>query len=314
MQSAEHHHHYDCVIVGGGVAGLQAAIQLGRYRHDVLVIDANRGRSTLCRGYRNLLGWPAGVSGLHLRTLGRSQAAAYGVAFQTDLVRRVDRLPGGTFDIETEMDRHYEASTMLFATGVIDHIPPIPGLPAALGLSVFICPDCDGYECSRKKTVVLGSGDAGAEMALTLRHWTEDITYINHLNQPVDVTLLAKLSDCGIPCLDAEILHVMLNLADRIDAVVLADGRTIETACAFLAFGGNQVESGLLAQMGACLADRHVAIHPRTRMTSIPNVWAAGDVALHSEQVSIAMGDGAQAAIFIHKALLGEPVTAYQSE
>src|SRR5690625_4963126 len=107
---------YDSIIVGGGIAGLQAAIQLGRYNHRVLVIDKGEGRSTLCRNYHNLLGWPEGISGQELRHLGRVHASRLGVEFLEGEVLEA-RKEEGVFYIKTDgAERTWTAKTLMFAT------------------------------------------------------------------------------------------------------------------------------------------------------------------------------------------------------
>lgn len=301
---------YDAIIIGGGIAGLQAAIQLGRYQHRVLVLDANRGRSTLCRSYHNLLGWPDGVSGVHLRSLGREQAQKLGVEFLTQIVTRVARGESG-FEVSTEEARSFHGCTLLLATGVVDNIPPIPGILPALGVSIYVCPDCDGYECRDQRTVVLGTGETGAGMALELRYWTAQLTYVHHPGQPIGDDTRQRLRSADIDYIDGEIALVETDANSMIESVMLADGRRVPANRGFVAFGGNKVESDLATQIGAARTKNHIAVNPRTKMTSVTGVWAAGDVAVHSEQVSIAMGDGSQAAIFMHKALLGQTVEGY---
>ncbi|KHE67323.1 NAD(P)/FAD-dependent oxidoreductase, partial [Halobacillus sp. BBL2006] len=155
---------YDCIIIGGGIAGLQASIQLGRYNRNVLTIDAGEGRSTLCRKYNNILGFPGGVSGEELRDAGVKQSKGFGVEFLYDEVTDVHKEIEG-FTITTKTGKTFNTKTVLLATGVKDNLPTIPGLKECLGLSVYICPDCDGYEITDRKTIVIGSGDAGAAMS-----------------------------------------------------------------------------------------------------------------------------------------------------
>lgn len=300
---------FDCIIIGGGMAGLQAAIQLGRYAmHNVLVIDAGEGRSTICRSYRNILGYPDGISGMELRTIGMKQASSYGIPFITDKVIGAEQTPEGTFLLQgSQPNSTYEASTILIATGVMDRFPDLPGLRECLGLTVFVCPDCDGFEVKERMTLVLGSGDPGAHMAVTLRTWTNKIRYINHGQTPESVSpeLLKSLERAGIEYLEENIERVLTAENGSFQGVMTQDGRRIEAERAFLAFGGNEVRSALARQLGARLHENsHIWTDSRSKMTSIPNVWAAGDVAVHSEQVTIAIGEGAQAAIWIHKALL----------
>lgn len=297
----------DSIIVGGGIAGLQAAIQLGRYEHQVLVIDAGYGRSTLCRSYHNVLGWPDGVSGEELRRLGRLQAEKLGVAFvQDEVVQAVAKgRIGDGFELWGKSGRGYEARTILLATGLIDRMPVLPKLKECLGLTIYVCPDCDGYEITDKRTIVLGSGDVGANMAIKLRHRTSQMTYVNHEQRSVKSELLAEMKARGIVYIAEDIAEVAVHSPGQFKGVVLRDGKEVQAERGFIAFGGNEVKSDLARQLGAeRMENRHIMTDPRSKMTSIPFVWAAGDVGVHAEQVTIAMGEGSQAAIWMNKALL----------
>ncbi|WP_246294042.1 NAD(P)/FAD-dependent oxidoreductase [Paenibacillus planticolens] len=298
---------YDSVIVGGGIAGLQAAIQLGRYEYKVLVIDAGYGRSTLCKSYHNLLGWPDGVSGEELRRLGRMQAERLGVAFIKDeVVQAVNKgKPGDGFELWGKSGNGYEAPTLLLATGLMDRIPEIPGLKPCLGLTIYVCPDCDGYEIRNKTTIVMGSGDAGAGMALKLRLRTDKLTYVNHGQYAVKMSLLEELKKNGITYIADDIQEVIAAENGLCQGLVTVSGKRLEAERGFIAFGGNEVKSDLARQLGAeRMENRHIMTDPRSKMTSVPFLWAAGDVGVHAEQVTIAMGEGAQAAIWMNKVLL----------
>ncbi|MFG6119892.1 NAD(P)/FAD-dependent oxidoreductase [Thalassobacillus sp. B23F22_16] len=296
---------YEAVIVGGGIAGLQAAIQLGRYQHQLLVIDSDRGRSNLCRSYHNLLGWPVGVSGQHLRAIGRKQAVDLGVEFLEDTVADI-RKESESFRIVTNDGFRIVTKTVLLATGVVDRIPPVfAELYPCLGVSVFICPDCDGYEVKNKQTMVLGTGNPGANMALTLSYWTEDLTYINHELRDVDEQLKNALEEKEITYIHQPVACVLTE-EEAVKGVILQNGEKVEAPYAFIAFGGNKVKSELAKGLGVELhQNSHILVDNRTKMTNVSGVWAAGDVVAHSEQVAIAMGDGLQAAIWMHKTIIG---------
>lgn len=292
----------DCIIIGGGIAGLQAAIQLGRYNHDVLIIDAEDGRSTICKSYHNILGYPNGISGSELRSLGRKQAESLGVEFLKSTVTSLKK-EEGHFTAATEKGL-FQSRKILLATGVMDNIPPFAELYPCLGISVYLCPDCDGYEVKDKKTIVIGNGNVGANMALTLLYWTSDITYINHGGETTCEKLARQLSDSGISVYTERIDRV-LAVDSQIKGYVLENGKMLETKHSFIAFGGNKVKSDLAVPLGVeIMENNHIIVNARTKMTNIDGVWAAGDVVAHSEQVTIAMGEGSQAAIWIHKALL----------
>ncbi|MDL4839505.1 NAD(P)/FAD-dependent oxidoreductase [Aquibacillus rhizosphaerae] len=294
---------YDCIIVGGGIAGIQAAIQLGRYQHHVLVIDSTTpARSNLCRCYHNLLGWPEGVSGQTLRDIGTKQAKDLGVKFANETVESVENYDD-LFIANTERTS-YKGKRILFATGVIDRLPLFDQIYPCLGTSVYICPDCDGYEIKDEKALILGSGEVGVDMALTLSYWSNELTYINHEQKQVKEGLLDKLEEKGIAYVSEPIKEV-LKTEDAFNGVILHNGETYMANHAFVAFGNNQINSTLASEIGVELhKNKHILVNPRTQMTNIEYVWAAGDVVAHSEQVTIAMGDGMQAAIWIHKTLM----------
>lgn len=310
---------YDCIIVGGGIAGLQAAIQLGRYRRKVAVIDMDFGRSTLCRNYHNILGWPGGISGPELRRLGRQQAEAFGVEFISDEIKavtanhpRADRDDGG-FRLTGASERIYETGRLLFATGIVDNIPDIQGINACLGNSVYVCPDCDGYEIIGHRTVIMGAGEVGAKMALTLSYFERNLIFVDHAPSPLKADLSRQLEDADIEYTKGTVTRVAAETesAAALSSVTLSDGRVLTAERGFVAFGGNRVNSQLTSQMGAETLDNgHIRVDARTKMTNIEHVYAAGDVVAHSEQTTIAMGDGAQAAIWIHKSLFKNTSTS----
>jgi thioredoxin reductase (NADPH) len=296
---------WDSIIVGGGIAGLQAAIQLGRYGQSVLVIDSGYGRSTLCRSYHNILGWPDGVSGEELRSKGRKQAEALGVKFVLDEIVEATGAEQGRFELAGKSGERYQGQTLLLATGLMDRFPDLPGLVPCFGMTVYVCPDCDGYEIKDKSTIIMGAGDVGAEMALLLAHLASDMVYVNHERKQVKAEVLKKLKHKGINHVQEEIAEVLSDGNGKFEGVKLANGEIIEGERGFIAFGGNHVKSELAKQLGVeRLENRHLLADPRTKMTNVRHVWAAGDVGVHAEQVTIAMGEGTQAAVWMHKALV----------
>ncbi|MGG3557072.1 NAD(P)/FAD-dependent oxidoreductase [Peribacillus frigoritolerans] len=298
----------DCIIIGGGIAGIQAAIQLGRYKHDIIVIDSAQGRSSIAKAYHNILGWPDGVSGKQLRTLGRQHAEKFGVEFTDDTVISLEKKQDKFF-IQTKNDREYQAKMIFLGTGITDNIPPIKNIYSTLGTSTYICPDCDGYEIMDKQTVVLGGGNTGASMALTLLYWSKDIIYVNHLKSKIDEEYRDKLTANHIPVIEEEVCEVHVDDNQELTGIELVSGKIIEAEKAFTAFKGNKLNNGLALQLGVQVNENnHVVVHPRTKETNIKGVWAGGDLVAHSEQVTISMGDGTQSAIWIHKRLLGHPL------
>ncbi|WP_213413555.1 NAD(P)/FAD-dependent oxidoreductase [Xylanibacillus composti] len=293
---------YEAAVVGGGIAGLQAAIQLGRYQHKVLVIDKGYGRSTLCRSYHNVLGWPNGISGPELRTIGREQASSLGVLFAEDTIVSARKQDNGHIRLQGARG-HYEAQTLLIATGILDRFPDLPGIKECLGLSIYVCPDCDGYEVSGRSTIVLGSGKAGAAMAILLKDWTDELVFLNHEQKEIPESWQHKLQDAGIRTVH-EAAASIHSEAGMLRHVELANGERLEAERGFLAFGGNAVHSDWTRSLGVeRMENRHIVTDPRSKVTNIEGIWAAGDIGVHAEQVSVAMGEGSLAAIWMHKYL-----------
>lgn len=294
----------DCIIVGGGIAGLQAAIQLGRYKHSIMVIDSNQGRSTICKGYHNILGWPDGVSGDELRKLGKAHAEKYGVEFLNDVVISLQK-EKNTFLIKTSSNQAFQANTIFLATGLVDYLPKLENMLPCLGKSIYVCPDCDGYEVSDKKTIVLGGGNTGASMAATLTYWTNDVTFINHTKEQPNSEKVKKLGELKIEIINESAARVLLDAQSNFAGVELESGKIIPAEKGFTGFSGNKINAELAEQVGVELNDsRHIVVNPRTKETSVDGIWAGGDLTAHSEQVTISMGDGSQAAIWIHKRLM----------
>lgn len=300
---------YDAVIVGGGIAGLQASIQLGRSLRTVVVIDKGVGRSTLCRSYHNVLGYPNGVAGEELRRIGRGQAESVGVKFEQDEIVGAERLADDRFAVTGVSGARYEGDVLLIATGIKDNLPNIRGLVPCLGRSVYLCPDCDGYEVKGKQTIVLGSGAVGANMALALHYFTDKLVLVNVATPGFPAEAIPsdkerKLRDKGIEIVARSVAEILAQGDGVFTGLRFTDGSELKGERGFVAFGGNEVNTQLFKQLGAeRMETKHVIVDPRTKMTSVPGLFAAGDINVHSEQMTIAMGDGQQAAIWMNKKL-----------
>lgn len=295
---------YDTVVIGGGIAGLQAAIQLARSLRRVLVIDRREGRSLIAKNYRNILGYPDGVSGEQLRLAGERHAYQLGVEFQIGTVAKLTQDEEGLFRVfKNEEDTFVEAKTIVLATGITDPFPAIPGLLPCLGESIFICPDCDGYEIVGKQTAIVGNGPNTAEMAKLLRYFTESLVIVNHTGTQISESDQEFLRTSDIPVYQSKVTEFKQSNGNMKE-IKLTSGELLYITKAFLAFPGARVNTELLHGFNvAFLENGHALVNPRTKETDHRNIWVVGDVAVHSQQVSIAMGDGSQAAIWIHKRL-----------
>lgn len=293
----------DCLIVGGGPAGLTAAIYLARFHLDILVVDAGKSRASSIPCSRNIPGFTDGINGGELLERMRQQARKYGAAIETEFVTKLERNAGsGLFEANWGSGGAM-ARTVLIATGVTNRRPPMDeGLhddALARGL-VRYCPICDGYEITDKKVGVIGSDHHGVTEALFIRSFTADVTLI----APDKALQLKaedqeKLHEAGIECVDGPARAVAIS-NDRIVVETAEGTHTFESIYPAL---GSDTHTQLAQMVGAELSnDSCIKIDSHQR-TSIPGLYAAGDVVIGLDQISHAMGEGGVAATTIRNDL-----------
>ena len=296
---------FDCLVVGGGPAGLTAAIYLTRFHLSIKLVDAGKSRASLIPCTHNHAGYPDGISGKALIELMKAQAQKYGASIVTGRVTRLDRIEGG-FRAEWG-EGSVTARKVLLATGVTNRRPPMDeelhDEALARGL-IRYCPICDGYEVTDKKVGVIGADTHGVAEAVFLRGFTADVTLIAP-DRAHDLSAedRARLDEYGIRSVDgpcsAVAAHedcIVVDTADghyAFDSVYPALGSDTHTELA------EQVGADLSAETGCILVDAH-------QRSSVPGLYAAGDVVLGLDQISHAMGEGGVAATTIRNDLARE--------
>ena len=296
--------HYDVAVVGGGPAGLCAALWLARYLHKVVVVDSGDPRNWETRGINGYLGHQ-GIRSPELRTLGQVECAKFGVDFVSGIVDEAIDEPGELFAIKMREGTSLEARRILLAIGIKDFWPDIPGLDRCYGETVHVCPDCDGYETRDKKTVVVGTGRKATGMALALTTWTRQIVICtNGEKAEMSQALLDKLKALNIPVLEAPIKCVV-SKSTEITGIDLEGGMSLDCERLYFAIGQYPADD-LGAQLG-CKRDElgRLVIDERNH-TSVKNVYAAGDIAPGPQLAIVAAASGAVAAISIHASLVPE--------
>jgi len=293
----------DCLILGGGPAGLTAAIYLARFHLDILVVDGGKSRAALIPCTRNHAGYPDGIEGKELLRRMREQACKYGAKIETEFVTRLERDETTGLLTATWGSGSATARSVLLATGVSNRRPPMDeelhNEALWRGL-VRYCPICDGYEVTDKKVGVIGSDSHGVAEALFLRSYTADIMLI----APDKALRLKaedhkKLKEAGIECIDGPAQAVAMT----------GDCITVDTAEGHYTFDsiypalGSDTHTQLGEMVGAKLASDGCFLCDDHQRTSVLGLYAAGDVVHGLDQISHAMGEGGVAATTIRNDL-----------
>lgn len=296
----------DCLVVGAGPGGLTAATYLARFRRDFLVVDAGASRAAWIPRSHNVPAFPDGLAGPELLARMRSQAERYGADIVRGEVRRLDRRGGDGDDdgFAADLgDRTVTARRVLLATGVRDVEPEMPDHDAAVrrGL-VRYCPICDGYEVQGKKVAIIGRGKCKVREALLLRTYTTDLTLLS-LERDLDHTPdeRAELEEAGVRLVE----EAVTGLAAEDGGVTIRlgrSGRALRFDTLYPAFG-IKGRSDPVAPLGAERDEDGMLVVDRHQRTSVPGLYAAGDVARGLTQIAVAMGQAAVAATEINNSL-----------
>ena len=285
---------WDCVIVGGGPAGLSAAIYMGRFRRRTLVVDAGDGRWSYGQVNQNYLGFPSGVGARRLHELGKAQAERFGVCFLSGTVTGIERLEKG-YALRTS-NRRLRARTVVWASGVRDHWPEFAGARRLVGKRLFWCLLCDGWRTWRRRVLVLGNDDAAARTTLQFLTYTRDLTLlVDPARSRLSARSEEKLAARGVEVIRGGVRSVRAPRNGCLD-VRLDNGRRLRPYYLFSLLG-SAARTQELRGLGLPLTPKgHVLVDDHCR-TRLPGFFAAGDVTdKHSHQVVAAVHEGAIAA------------------
>lgn len=293
----------DCLIVGGGPAGLTAALYLARFKRRVMVVDSGASRASWIPESHNIPVFAEGISGDEILARQRAHADRYGVGPTDGTVSAIHKLPDSfvaTIEPGDSGARQVRARRVLLATGGVDIEPDLPDLPDALRRGLIrYCPICDGYEARDRRVAVIGYGDRGAgEAIFVARTYSDDVTLLT-LGRPMDLDAdkRARIEGHGIKIVEEPVEDLDVE-GDRI-AAVRAGGRTLSFDTMYSALGLEYRSSLALAlgaehdESGALKVDDH-------NQTSVKGLYAAGDVVHGLDQIIVGMGHAAVAATHIH--------------
>lgn len=288
----------DVLVIGAGPAGLTAATYLGRFLRRVRVADGGEPRACWIPMSHNMPGFPAGIGGKDILKRMREQALEYGADIRPGRVERLMR-DEDAFVAVIDGER-ISARAVLLAAGVVDHHPDLPGVERAVQRSlVRICPICDAYEARGKVVAILGDSDKGAREAAFMRTYSDRVTLI-HIGPADALTKAEDLARLGVEVIAAPLETVQLE-QDRVTALGWG-GRTRAFDLIYSALGTSpnaELARGLGARVagdGRLEVDLHQA-------TSVPGLYAAGDVVRGLNQIAVATAEAAVAATAIHNAL-----------
>ena len=291
----------DCIIIGAGPAGLTAAIYLARFHLSIRLFDCGSSRAATIPCTRNHAGYPDGIPGKDLLAAMLDQAEHHGAVCEGRKVTAIKR-EGEDFAVVAD-DTRYPARSVLLATGVVNNRPKMDAAvhdeALARGL-IRYCPICDGYEVTDRRVGVIGTGDHGMREALFLRGYTPDITLIAPgAAHDLDPACTAKLDAGGIAHVDGPCAGIRID-GDRI---------VVDTADGPLAFDsiypalGSKIRSELAVAAGAAATEEGCLEVDAHQRTTIPGLFAAGDVVKGLDQISHAMGEAGVAATAIRNML-----------
>ena len=293
----------EVIVIGGGIAGLSAAIYLARAQTDTLVIDSGHSMAKWEPKVENYLGFPKGVDGSDLLKNGRRQAERYGAEFSSDQIREIGR-DERKFSLSGEKAT-YRARRLLLATGIF-HIPPdIPGVKECLGHSMFFCKDCDGCRVRGKRIAIIGANNEAVEYALGMLYYSPCVIVATNGDKIVwDEKHAAWLKEYEIP-VETGAIHDLRHRREKIKALVYDSGCEVKIDYLFTT-RGDIFHTDLAEKLGAKL-DGHGQIEVDQCMrTSVPRLYAAGCVTPANCQMIIAAGQGAAAAQAINRDLFEE--------
>ncbi|MEO3761469.1 NAD(P)/FAD-dependent oxidoreductase [Mycobacterium sp. B14F4] len=299
---------WDCIIVGGGAAGLSAGLVLGRARRRTLLIDAGAQSNLAAHGIGGLLGHD-GRPPAELYEQGRRELSVYpSVEVRTGAVVSGDPVDGG-YVLELADGRRERGRRVLLATGMEYRPPVLPGLRELWGRSVFHCPFCHGWEVRDRPLGVLARGERAVHSAQLLRNWSDDIVVLTDGPDDLDDDQRARLAAADI-VIDRREIAELVSRDGELEAVVFVNGDRLPRSGLLVATSLHQ-RSALAEQLGAAFAEPTPIAQDPVQVdalyrTTAPGVFAAGDAGAQMPQVAAAIAAGSLAAVAVVQSLLGD--------
>jgi thioredoxin reductase (NADPH) len=300
---------HDVAVIGGGAAGLSAAVTLTRSLRSVVLVDTGEPRNAPAAGAHNILGQD-GIPPLELLAAGRREAEHYGADIRHDRAVAARRTAEG-FEVELTGGGTVRVRRLLLATGLTDELPDVPGVRQFWGKNVLHCPYCHGWEVRGQHIGILGTSPMGIHQALLFRQLSEDVTLFLHTMPDPGDEAWDQLAALDIPVVSGAVQRLR-GEDDVLRAVVLDDGR--EVAVDALAVAPRFIaRAELYEQLGGALMEHPMGAFIETGpmgRTELPGVWAAGNVSDLAAMVAVSTGAGVMAAAAINVDLVAEDAGA----
>jgi thioredoxin reductase len=291
---------FDVVVVGGGPAGLSAALMLGRCRRRVLVCDVGAPRNRRSRALHGYL-TRDGIGPGSLNDLGRLELAAYGVAFRCVGVTAARR-EGDGYRVTLANGGEEQARYLLLATGVVDDLPALAGFEECYGRTIFHCPYCDGWEWRDRRLAAFGRGAAAAGLALGLKTWSHDVVAFTHGG--LDRRTRERLALNGVE-VRTERVAAIEHRDGEMTAIALTSGESVGRDALFFATDQHP-QSPLAIGLGCTLTKKGVVRTGSLCDTNVERVFVAGDASRDAQFAIVAAAEGLKAAVAINRALQAE--------
>jgi thioredoxin reductase len=295
----------DCIIIGGGPAGLNAAVVLGRCRRKVLLFDVGEYRNKASHGMHNYL-TRDDIVPTDFISICHQELEKYSVQLLRKKIVKAEKNNEGIFIAKDEEGRTYYSRKLLVATGLTDNIPDIPGFKELYGRSVFHCPYCDGWEIRDKKIGVYARNKNGSELAMTLKAWSDSVVLFTDGKNKIRPGEKEQLDALGIPVFQLP-LERLEGKDGQLQKIIFKNGEEIHCDALFFVNGYKQ-QCNLAETFGCEMSKKGVVVTNRFQQTNIEGLYVAGDAAKDMHFVVVAAAEGAKAGVIINKELQKETI------
>ncbi len=294
---------YDVIIIGGGPAGLNAAVVLGRCMRKVLLFDHGQQRNRHSHGMHNFL-TRDDISPSEFLKISRKELKKYGVKTRQVEIKRAKKNADEIFVVEDCNENIYHSKKLILATGLTDKLPEVEGINKFYGKSIYHCPYCDGSENRNKSIGVYAVNRSGIDVALTLKAWSKKITLYTdgkkYLREKDKELIKKNKIDVVL-----ETISSFEGSGSQLKNIVFENGE--KSFCEALFFSnGYEVQCHLVESLGCAVGKNNLAITDKSQQTNIPGLYVAGDLSKDMHFVVVAAAEGAKAGVYINKELTQE--------